>query len=163
MNPTDIGSARTRVPVAVRAILVVAGLVVVGIGGAILTAPGAFHAGNGIEYAGNSSLLSETRAAGGALLATGVLVTLGAFVRRLTFTASLIGAVVYLAYGLARLLSVAVDGLPADSLVAAAVAELILGVACGYALHRTVRGPVPPATRPPGRLVPDAARPGRTG
>ena len=119
-------------------ILAVAGLVAVGVGGAILIAPGAFHAGNGIEYAGNSSLLSETRAAGGALAATGVVVTLGAFVRRLTFTASLVGAVVYLAYGLARLLSVALDGLPADSLVVAAGVELALGLACGFTLVRHV-------------------------
>ncbi|MFV2013238.1 MULTISPECIES: DUF4345 domain-containing protein [unclassified Micromonospora] len=118
-----------------KVIFVVAGLVVVGIGGAVLTAPDAFHAGNGIDFAGNSSLLSETRAAGGALLATGILVTLGAFVRRLTFAAALIGATVYLAYGLSRLLSIALDGMPATGLVAAAIAELVLGTACGYVLH----------------------------
>ncbi|MFY1695895.1 MULTISPECIES: DUF4345 domain-containing protein [unclassified Solwaraspora] len=117
-------------------ILAVAGLVVVGIGGAVLAAPEAFHAGNDIEFGGNPSLLSEIRAAGGALLATGVLVALGAFVRRLTFTAALVGAAVYLAYGLSRLFSMAVDGLPATGLVAATVAELILGAACGHVLYR---------------------------
>ena len=121
------------------AILAVAGLVVVGVGGAVLTAPAAFHAGNGIEFGGNPSLLSETRAAGGALLATGVLVTLGAVVRRLTFTAALVGTAVYLSYGLSRLFSMAVDGLPSTGLVAATVAELALGAACGYVLYRQRR------------------------
>ncbi|MFY1652076.1 DUF4345 domain-containing protein [Solwaraspora sp. WMMB762] len=128
-----------------KVILVVAGLVVVGIGGAVLTTPDTFHAGNGIDFAGNSSLLSEIRAAGGALLATGILVTLGAFVRRLTFAAALIGATVYLAYGLSRLLSIALDGMPATGLIAAAVAELVLGAACGHVLYRNRRAGASPA------------------
>ncbi|MDG4767938.1 DUF4345 family protein [Solwaraspora sp. WMMD406] len=134
-GPT-VPEASMRELIVLKVILVAAGLVVVGVGGAILTVPDAFHAGNGIVYAGNSSLLSETRAAGGALLAIGLLIALGAFVRRLAFTATVVGTVLYLAYGFARLVSLAVDGPPASALVAATAVELVLGVACGYALVR---------------------------
>ncbi|MBQ1050889.1 DUF4345 domain-containing protein [Micromonospora sp. C51] len=141
---TPAGAPPARRPTAGRVGLTVAGLVAIVIGGALLTVPATFHAGNGIEYAGNSSLLSETRGAGGALLATGVLVMLGGYVRRLTYPAALVGAVVYLAYGLSRLLGMMLDGPPAAGLVAATVVELILGVVCGRLVLRYDRQPVTP-------------------
>ncbi|MEV4712335.1 DUF4345 domain-containing protein [Micromonospora sp. NPDC049374] len=142
MSGRNTPAGAPPVPRPGRVGLTVAGLVAIVIGGALLTVPATFHAGNGIEYAGNSSLLSEARAAGGSLLATGVLVTLGGYVRRLTFTAALVGAVVYLAYGLSRLLSMALDGPPATGLVAAMVVELILGAVCGRLVLRYDRQPV---------------------
>jgi hypothetical protein len=105
----------------------------------------AFHRANGIDPGGGASLLSEARAAGGALLTTGVLIMLGAFVARLTFTAAVLGTAVCLSYGLARLLSLAWDGRPAGNLMVAAVVELLLGIACVFALvrHRVDRTHAP--------------------
>ncbi|MEV8632451.1 DUF4345 domain-containing protein [Streptosporangium sp. NPDC051023] len=127
-----------RTPRTAKAVLLVSGLVAIGIGGAILLAPVAFHEVNGIHLDG-SSLLSETRAPGGALLATGVLITLGAFVPRLTFTAAIAGALTYLSYGLSRVLSVAVDGVPASGLVLSAAVEMVIGLACALVLVRHIR------------------------
>ncbi|GGM11874.1 DUF4345 domain-containing protein [Dactylosporangium sucinum] len=124
-----------------RATLFVAGLVAVAIGGFALLAPAAFRSAYGIETAGNLSLLSETRAAGGGLLAVGVVVALGAFVRRLGGPAALLGASVYGAYGLSRLLSLAADGRPADGLLLAAAVELLLATACAVILPRAIRAP----------------------
>ena len=45
----------------------------------------------------------------------------------------------YLAYGLARVLSLAVDGRPSDGLLVAGVAELAIGAALLVALVRSVR------------------------
>lgn len=123
------------------AILLVSGLIGVAVGAALLLAPRAFQASSGIELGDDVSLLSEVRAPGGALLATGGLVIAGAFVRSLRFTATVVATVLYLSYALARLLSMAVDGLPSSVLVQAAALELVMGVACLFALIR-YRSPI---------------------
>ncbi|WP_437537650.1 DUF4345 domain-containing protein [Sorangium sp. So ce726] len=140
--PIAKGAANLDAPRLATATLFVSGLVLFGIGGASLVAPVAFHASSGISLGESSSLLSETRAVGGSLLGAGAVILLGAFVSRLAFTASVLGAVMYLSYGLSRLLSMAVDGMPAQELVLATAVELILGLLCVAALvaHRRRAG-----------------------
>ncbi|MBO4207320.1 DUF4345 domain-containing protein [Micromonospora echinofusca] len=128
-----------------RTVLLGAGSIVAGIGAAGLFSPAAFHRANGVDLGGDISLLSEVRAAGGALLAAGVLIMLGAVVARWMSTAAALGAVVYLSYGLSRVLGIAVDGVPADGLVIATGAEIVLGLACLLALVRFSRSPADPA------------------
>ncbi|MFE6286064.1 DUF4345 domain-containing protein [Streptomyces sp. NPDC057877] len=139
-----------------KSVLTVSGLVAIAIGGAILFAPAAFHSANGIHFGGDSSLLSETRAAAGALLATGVLLSFGAFTPRPTFTAATVGAMTYLAYGLSRILSLALDGMPATGIALAGVAELVIGAACVLVLTRTSTSSV--RTEPTARLRRGAER-----
>ncbi len=119
-----------------KTILLISGLIMTGVGGAILFMPVAFHAGNGIDLGGNISLLSEVRAPGGALLASGILVMLGAFVTQLTFTSVVVSALIYLSYGISRILSLAIDGMPAEGLVQATVLEIIIGLLGVFALLR---------------------------
>lgn len=90
-----------------KTILIISGLIATGIGGTILFTPATFFATNGIELDGNISLLSEIRAPGGALLASGILIMSGAFVAKLTFTSTLISTMIYLCYGISRILSMA--------------------------------------------------------
>lgn len=104
------------------------------IGFALLCAPVAFEATAGIELPPDPSLLSEVRAQGGALLALSALVLLGAYVRSLTATSTLIAAVLYLSYGTSRVLGMLLDGPPSTSLFVATGLELVLGVACACAL-----------------------------
>lgn len=115
-------------------ILLVSGFIAAGIGGAILFVPVGFHALNSIELGGNVSLLSEVRAPGGALLACGLLIMCGAFVARLRFTAIILSALLYLSYGLSRILSMALDGMPGTNLMQATILELVLGLVCALAL-----------------------------
>ena len=119
-----------------KTILFVSGLIATGTGGAILFMPAAFFATNGIELGSNISLLSETRAPGGALLASGILIMSGAFVAKLSFTSTVVSALVFLSYGLSRILSIAIDGMPAEGLVQAAVLEIVIGLACVFALAK---------------------------
>ncbi|WP_033438040.1 DUF4345 domain-containing protein [Saccharothrix sp. NRRL B-16314] len=126
-------------PAMPKALLSASGLVLAVIGAVSLFAPVAFHAVNGIDAAGDPSLLSELRAAGGALLAIGSVVLLGAFVPRLTPTAAALGALLHLSYGLSRLLGMAVDGMPSAGLVTAAAVELLLGLGCAGVLVRLRR------------------------
>jgi hypothetical protein len=117
-----------------KTILIISGLIATGIGGAILFTPVAFQASAGIDLGGNISLLSEIRRLGGALLASGILIMLGAFVAKLTFTSTVISIMIYLSYGISRILSMAIDGMPAEVLVMATVVEIIIGLVSLFAL-----------------------------
>jgi hypothetical protein len=126
----------------IRGTLLLAGLPAIVIGAMLLFAPAMMHAANGVTLGARSSLLSEIRAPGGALAALGALIVLGALSSRLTFTAAVVGACTYLAYGASRLVSVVLDGAPSSSLVAATIAELVLGLVCAsvlVSLERTAR------------------------
>lgn len=117
-----------------KTILIISGLIASGIGAAILFTPVAFYAAYGIELGGNVSLLNEIRAPGGALLASGLLIMSGAFVDKLAFTAAMVSTLLYLSYGLSRVMSIAIDGVPVEGIVQAATLEIIIGLSCIFAL-----------------------------
>jgi hypothetical protein len=108
--------------------LVLAGTLLLAIGGAILLAPHAFHASNEIQLGNNPSLLSEIRAPGGLLTATATLALISVFRRRLRASTIPMLVLVYGSFGLARLVSMVQDGIPAAPIVAATVLELIVAV-----------------------------------
>ncbi|MEV6306557.1 DUF4345 domain-containing protein [Actinoplanes sp. NPDC051861] len=116
-----------------RVVLGLAGAVVLMIGLASLVAPVAFHESNGITGAG-TGLLNETRGTGGGLIGLGAIVLAGAFVPRLAVFSAVAGSVVYLGFGLGRVVSLAADGSPGGGLILAAVVEIALGLACGFVL-----------------------------
>ena len=117
-----------------RLLLLLSGLVASGIAGMILFAPQAFYAGYGIDIAGNTDLTNELKAPAGALLVAGLLMVAGAFRTRLTFVSLATATVIYLSYGLSRVLSIGIDGMPHSSLVAAAIFEISIGALCLLAL-----------------------------
>ena len=117
-----------------KTILLISGLIASAMGATILFAPGAFYATYGIELGGNLSLLNEIRASGGTLLASGILIMSGAFVDKLAFTAAVVSTLLYLSYGLSRVMSIGIDGMPVEELVQAAVLEIVIGLACIFAL-----------------------------
>ncbi len=132
-----------------KTLLFLSGLIAMGVGGAILLIPVAFHATNGIELGSSLSLLNEVRAPGGALLAMGALILTGAFVSRLGFTSTIVSAFLYLSYGFSRILSMGIDGMPAEGLVLATVLEVTIGLVCAFALLRWRALPsrsLPPST-----------------
>ncbi len=106
--------------------LFLAGLLLLVIGGTILLAPHAFHAGNGIVLGNDPNLRSEIRAPGGLLVGSGILILIGAFRHRLRLFAVILTVLVYGSFGLARLLGLALDGMPATGIVAATVIELVM-------------------------------------
>ena len=120
----------------VKLILLVSGLVAVGIAGTILLAPEVFYAGYGIEVAGDMTLVNELKAPAGVLLAAGLLMFAGIFRTDLVKVSLTTASVVYLSYGLARLSSMTMDGLPDSGLVSAAGVELGIGAVCLLALLR---------------------------
>lgn len=111
-----------------KVFLSLAGIIGVGIGGALLFAPAAFQAGVGIVIGDNINLLSEMRAPGGAILFAGVLIFWGAFNAQMAPVSLLISAYLHLSYGVGRVLSMMVDGMPHDTLVIATGYELVVGL-----------------------------------
>ena len=124
-----------------KTILLISGLVAISVGSASLFFPGAFYQSNGIELGKNVSLINEIKAPGGALIASGLLIMLGAFFKELSFTSIVLSSSLYMAYGLTRLLSIGVDGMPSEALVQAAILELVIGLVCVFALvkYRTAQ------------------------
>ena len=122
-----------------KALVIISGIILIGIGTALLIAPLSFAASNGIMLEGTPSLLSELRAPGGLLLISGVIISLGAVRDHMMRTSLGLAVLIYGSYGLARLWSMVADGLPSATLTQAAVLELLLGalsLAALFTLHR---------------------------
>ena len=123
------------------AVLLVAGSIALAIGAAIVADPVGFHATAGVRLGSEAGLLNESRAAGGAILAVGLLALVGIFAVALRTAALTASAVVYSGYGLARLVSFMVDGVPNPALVWIVALELIMGAACFAAAAAPSAGP----------------------
>ena len=113
--------------------LAIAGLLLLVIGGAILMAPHAFHGSNGIVLDNNPNMLSEIRAPGGLLASSGFLVLISVFRDSLREFTIQLTVLVYGSFGIARLVSMAQDGMPSSSIVGAMILELLIA-AVGAAL-----------------------------
>lgn len=110
-------------------------VLVVGFG--LLLAPHAMHRGNGVELGSNASLLSEIRAPAGALVAFGFLMLAATLWRAWRLLAMRAGGILLFSYGLARLVSIALDGRPSSLLLAAMGIELLAGTALLLAARKT--------------------------
>ncbi len=118
----------------VRLILALSAIVAVAIAGTIILAPDLFYSGYGIEVGGNATLANELKAPAGALLVAGLFMAVGIFRADLAVVSLATATVVYLSYGVSRVVSIAVDGLPHSGMVSAAGIELVIGVICLLAL-----------------------------
>ena len=115
-------------PIVTRVFLVVSGAILLAVGIGVLFQPHAFFASNGATLTGEPSLMSEVRAPGGMLLVSGIVVLVGAVWASVSWYGLALSALVYGTFGIARLVSMAFDGMPSDALVAATGVELVLGL-----------------------------------
>lgn len=113
--------------------LAIAGLLLLVIGSAILLAPHTFHGSNGIVLGNNPSLLSEVRAPGGLLAASGALALISLIRSGVRLFAAQLMILVFGSFGSARLISVALDGIPSSSIIGATILEFIVA-AVGIAI-----------------------------
>ena len=121
---------------ATKGLLLTSGLLAAGIAATILFAPDAFYASYGIEVSSNVSLANELKASAGMLFIAGLLMLAGVIRTELTVASLGTATVTFLSYGLSRLLSMAIDGVPHSGLVSAAVLEIAIGVICLMAFMR---------------------------
>lgn len=104
------------------------------IGGALMFAPQKFLEMSDVIVVDDPSLMSELTAPSGVLLITSALMMLGAVRLRFADLGLMSGAIVYGSYGLSRLVSIIIHGVPSQPLIAAALVEL--GVATLLAVLR---------------------------
>ena len=71
------------------------------------------------------------------------IVVVGAFRAGLAYPAMMLAFVVYMSYGLSRIVSFALDGMPGAGLMQVTVLEIVMGLICGLALwkNRAKRSP----------------------
>ncbi|MEL7538825.1 MAG: DUF4345 domain-containing protein [Pseudomonadota bacterium] len=119
-----------------QGLLLASGLLLTSIAATILFAPGPFYAGYGIDVSSNVSLANELKAPSLLLLAAGAFMLLGVFRRSFVVPALALGTLIYASYGLSRLASIAIDGVPQTGLIGAAGVELVVGLLCLGALLR---------------------------
>lgn len=115
------------------------GALLVSIGGALLASPIAFLAMSDVFIDSNPGLLSELVAPSGILGMTGAVMILGAIWRDYVDVALLIGAVVYGSYGLSRVISMMLHGLPTKPLITATIVELAVAAFLITLRLRTLR------------------------
>ena len=120
-----------------KTLLFLAGAIAIAVGVAGLFWPVAFHASSGIALGDNASLMSEMRAPAAMLLLAGGFVSGSVFVARWRPAAIWVSAALYLAYGLTRVFSVALDGVPHDTLLMAGGLELAVGGVCAMMIWKT--------------------------
>jgi len=121
---------KTRLIKIQKALLLVAGALLVLVGTLILASPVDFYVSNNIELGGNVSLLNELKAPAGFLLAAGVFMIGAIFLRSQTDAAMWLAALIYLSYAVTRFVGMVFDGVPAAGLIQAAALEGIVGLAC---------------------------------
>jgi len=109
--------------------LVIAGLMLLAIGGALLLVPHVFHSSNGIALGNDPNLLSEIRAPGGLLACSGITILIGAFRKQLRSLTVKLSVLVYGSFGVSRLVSMGLDGLPSSSILGAAAVEVAIASA----------------------------------
>lgn len=107
-----------------RTILAGSGAVLAFIGGNLMFAPNSFVQKSGISVGQDPSLMSELTAPSGLLIIAGAFMIRSAMKQHFARPALLLGAVMYGSYGIGRLVSMALHGVPSEPLVAAAIIEL---------------------------------------
>ncbi|WP_319531998.1 DUF4345 domain-containing protein [uncultured Cohaesibacter sp.] len=107
-----------------------AGLTAIVIGVPITSMPHMFYASYGVTLGPEASLLSELRAAGAGLAASGIIMLLGSARQRFTKFAILAASTVFLAFPAGRIVSLIVDGMPSEGILGALAFELVIAVLC---------------------------------
>lgn len=129
-----------------KSILIVLGLTLVIFGGWRLLDPMGFYTFSGLALPDDAGLLSEVRGAGGIILASGLIVLLGAFRHAWSRTSVALAAVVFLSLGLARLLGIVLDGAPGAGVVQGMAIELAFGGLALFAYFKYGSGEISSST-----------------
>lgn len=109
-------------------ILFLAGLLILVVGSATLIFPVEFSAKHGVNLVQDVSLFNDIRGLGGLMLGSGLIIISGAFIKKMRFTSTVVGSVMYLTFALARVISIVLDGVPAEGLIKATVVETVMGL-----------------------------------
>jgi len=96
--------------------------------------PISFFEYSGLILTEEAGLLNEARGTGGAIIGFGLIILSGAFWRKLTFTSTVVAVVLFLGFGIARVISFAIDGNPGPDLIKGIIGEFVMGLLALFAL-----------------------------
>jgi len=96
--------------------------------------PISFFAYSGLTLSADAGLLNEARGTGGAITGFGLLILLGAFKKKLAYTSTIAAIVVFLGFGIARVIGFAIDGNPGPALLKGIIGEFVFGLLALFAL-----------------------------
>jgi len=119
-----------------KGILILLGLLLTILGLWRLFDPIAFFENSGIILDNNAGLLNEARATGGVVVGFGILILLGAFIQKLSYTSTIAAIVLFLGFGIARLIGFAIDGNPEEALIQGAIMEFVFGLLGVFAFFK---------------------------
>ena len=122
-----------------KGILILLGVPLVVLGSWRLLDPIGFFEFSGLLLNADAGLLSEARGAGGAIVGFGLLIILGAFKKKLAYTSTIAAIIVYLGFGISRVIGLVVDGNPGDQILQGITGEFIFGLLAVFALIKLVK------------------------
>lgn len=106
--------------------LILSGVIALTVGISILADPFYFYKSYAIFLPDNPNLLSELRGPAANLAAMGTIMLAGAFYRPMTRTSITTAKTVFIAFPIGRLVSITVDGIPSEGILAALYVELLI-------------------------------------
>ncbi len=122
--------------IVLKIILIVLGLLLTALGSWRLFDPIAFFENSGLVLDDNAGLLNEARATGGVVTGFGLLILSGAFIRKLSYTSIVAAIVLFLGFGIARLIGFAMDGSPGEALIQGIIFEFVFGLLAVFAFFK---------------------------
>jgi len=117
-----------------KGILILLGLPLIIFGSWRLIDPISFFNFSGLLLSTDAGLLSEARGAGGAILGFGILIFLGAFKKNLSYTSTITAMILFLGFGMARIISLVIDGNPGSMIFQGIIGEFFMGLLALFAL-----------------------------
>ena len=119
-----------------KGILILLGLLLTGLGSWRLFDPIAFFENSGLVLNNEAGLLSEARGTGGVVVGFGIVILLGAFSQRLSYTSTIAAIVVFLGFGISRVIGFALDGVPGEGVIQGIIFEFVLGLLAVFAMFK---------------------------
>jgi len=117
-----------------KGILILLGVLLIFMGFWRLIDPIAFYEYSGLILSEDAGLLNEARGTGGAIIGFGLLIMLGAFKKKLAYTSTIVAIVLFFGFGIARVISVVLDGNPGEALYKGIISEFVMGSIALFAL-----------------------------
>lgn len=108
--------------------LSVSGILLLLIGAMRLSKPIKTYLNNsGIKLEKEANLLNEIRGVSSVQLFAGIIILLGIFVPKLTFTSFVVAVLIFIGFAIGRVISFSIDGKPNKLIVQGLISELVLG------------------------------------
>lgn len=116
-------------------VLSLSALLLVFVGAMRLSNPMKTYSKNsGIRLANDASLLNEMRGVSAVMLCSGIIILLGTFIGKLTFTSHFVASLIFVGFVIGRLISLKADGKPSKQITQGILFELVLGAANVFCL-----------------------------